>query len=235
MEANIASPAALIGDPGRAAMLQALMDGRAHPAGALAWAAGLTAQAASNHLAKLIDGGLVSVEREGRHRYFRLANAEVAHALEALAVLAAPVRSLEQPRSPEARALRDGRCCYGHLAGRLGIAVTEALVTRGVLLPTDGKLYDVPPAGRAWFEDLGLDLDALRSKRGTARQCLDWTERHHHLAGPLGVTLLGRMVALGWIETVAGSRAARLTTLGREALRERLGVDLEALEGRQAA
>jgi DNA-binding transcriptional ArsR family regulator len=235
MEANIASPAALIGDPGRAAMLQALMDGRAHPAGALAWAAGLTAQAASNHLAKLIDGGLVSVEREGRHRYFRLANAEVAHALEALAVLAAPVRSLEQPRSPEARALREGRCCYGHLAGRLGIAVTEALVTRGVLLPTDGKLYDVPPAGRAWFEDLGLDLDALRSKRGTARQCLDWTERRHHLAGPLGVTLLGRMVALGWIETVAGSRAARLTTLGREALRERLGVDLEALEGRQAA
>ncbi|MBC7669790.1 MAG: winged helix-turn-helix transcriptional regulator, partial [Gemmatimonadaceae bacterium] len=94
MEANIASPAALIGDPSRAAMLQALMDGRAHPAGALAWAAGLTAQAASTHLARLVDGGLLSVERQGRHRYYRLANAEVAHVLEALAVLAAPVRSL---------------------------------------------------------------------------------------------------------------------------------------------
>jgi DNA-binding transcriptional ArsR family regulator len=237
MEANIASPAALIGDPGRAAMLQALMDGRAHPAGALAWAAGLTAQAASNHLAKLVDGGLVSVEREGRHRYFRLASAEVAHALEALAVLAAPIRSLEHPRSPQARALRDGRCCYGHLAGRLGIAVTDALTARGVLIPTDGKLYEVPPAGRAWFEDLGLDLDldAMRSKRGTARQCLEWTERRHHLAGPLGVSLLSRMVALGWIETVAGSRAARLTTQGREALRDRLGVDLHAVEGREAA
>ncbi|MBO9559691.1 MAG: helix-turn-helix transcriptional regulator, partial [Caulobacter sp.] len=104
MEANIASPAALIGDPSRAAMLQALQDGRAHPAGALAWAAGLTAQAASNHLAKLVDGGLVNVEREGRHRYYRLANAQVAHVLEALACLAAPVRSLEQPRSPQARA-----------------------------------------------------------------------------------------------------------------------------------
>jgi DNA-binding transcriptional ArsR family regulator len=235
MDANIASPAALIGDPGRAAMLQALMDGRAHPAGALAWAAGLTAQAASNHLAKLVDGGLVSVEREGRHRYFRLANAEVAHALEALAVLAAPVRSLEQPRSPQARALREGRCCYGHLAGRLGIAVTDALVGRDLIAPADDKLYAVTPQGRAWFDDMGLDLEAMRSKRGAARQCLDWTERRHHLAGPLGVTLLSRMVALGWIETVAGSRAARLTTLGRDELRKRLGVDLEALEGRAAA
>ena len=235
MDANIAAPAALIGDPTRAAMLQALQDGRAQPASALAWAAGVTAQAASNHLAKLVDGGLLAVEREGRHRYYRLANAEVAHVLEALAVLAAPVRSLEQPRSPQARALREGRCCYGHLAGRLGIAVTDALVVQGFLCPADDKLYEVSAAGRAWFEDLGLDLDALRSKRGAARQCLDWTERRHHLAGPLGVTLLSRMVALGWIETVAGSRAARLTTLGREELRRRLGVDLVALEGREAA
>lgn len=235
MEPNIASPAALIGDPSRAAMLQALMDGRAQPAGALAWAAGLTAQAASNHLAKLVDGGLLQVEREGRHRYYRLAGADVAHALEALAVLAAPVRSLEQPRSPQARALREGRCCYGHLAGRLGIAVTDALVTGGLLCPVDDKLYAVSPAGRAWFEDLGLDLTALRSRRGAARQCLDWTERRHHLAGPLGVALLSRMVALGWIETVAGSRAASLTTLGREELRARLGVDLEGMAGREAA
>lgn len=235
MEANIASPAALIGDPSRAAMLQALMDGRAHPAGALAWAAGLSAQAASNHLARLVDGGLVRVEREGRHRYYRLAGAEVAHALEALACLAAPVRSLEQPRSPQARALRDGRCCYGHLAGRLGIAVTQALVDREVIAPADDKLYAVTETGRAWFEDLGLDLSLLRSKRGLARQCLDWTERRHHLAGPLGVALLSRMVALSWIETAADSRAARLTTRGREALRARLGVDLDCLEGREAA
>ena len=235
MEANIASPAALIRDPSRAAMLQALQDGRAHPAGALAWAAGLTAQAASNHLAKLVDGGLVSVEREGRHRYYRLANAEVAHVLEALSLLAAPIRSLEQPRSPQARALREGRCCYGHLAGRLGIAMTDALVAQGFLCPADDKQYDVSAEGRAWFEALGLDLALLRSKRGMARQCLDWTERRHHLAGPLGVGLLSRMVALGWVQTVAGSRAARLTTLGRAELRERLGVDLEGMAGREAA
>ncbi|KRA64687.1 ArsR family transcriptional regulator [Caulobacter sp. Root655] len=235
MEPNIASPAALIGDPGRAAMLQLLMDGRAHPAGALAWAAGLTAQAASNHLARLVDGGLVTVEREGRHRYYRLANAEVAHALEALAVLAAPVRSLEQPRSPKARALRDGRCCYGHLAGRLGIAVADGLVDRGLIVPADDKLYAVTASGRAWFEDLGLDLASLRSKRGAARQCLDWTERRHHLAGPLGVALLSRMADLAWIDADKASRAVRLTALGRQELLARLGVDLEAVEGREAA
>ncbi|MBO9709249.1 MAG: helix-turn-helix transcriptional regulator [Caulobacter sp.] len=235
MEPNIASPAALIGDPARAAMLQALMDGRAQPAGALAWAAGLSAQAASNHLAKLIDGGLLRVEREGRHRHYRLAGPEVAHALEALACVAAPVRSLEQPRSPKARALREARCCYGHLAGRLGIAVTDALVDRDLIAPADDKLYAVTPKGRAWFEDLGLDLDAMRSKRGAARQCLDWTERRHHLAGPLGVMMLSRMVALGWIEIAPGGRAARLTTLGQDQLRSRLGVDLETLQPRAAA
>jgi len=234
MDANIAAPAALIGDPTRAAMLQALQDGRAQPASALAWAAGVTAQAASNHLAKLVDGGLLAVEREGRHRYYRLANAEVAHALEALSVLAAPVRSLETPRTPKARALRDARCCYGHLAGRLGVCVAEALVARGLLAPEDGKLYAVTPSGRAWFEDLGVDVGALRSPRGVARQCLDWTERRHHLAGPLGVKLLERMTALGWLAVEPQGRAVRLTVDGRQALRERLGVELD-VEGLRAA
>jgi DNA-binding transcriptional ArsR family regulator len=234
MDANIAAPAALIGDPTRAAMLQALQDGRAQPASALAWAAGVTAQAASNHLAKLVDGGLLAVEREGRHRYYRLANAEVAHALEALSVLAAPVRSLEAPRTPKARALRDARCCYGHLAGRLGVCVADALVERGLLTPEDGKLYAVTPSGSAWFEDLGVDVAALRSPRGVARQCLDWTERRHHLAGPLGVKLLERMTALAWLAVEPQGRAVRLTVEGRQALRARLGVELD-VEGLRAA
>jgi DNA-binding transcriptional ArsR family regulator/DNA-binding PadR family transcriptional regulator len=234
MDANIAAPAALIGDPTRAAMLQALQDGRAQPASALAWAAGVTAQAASNHLAKLVDGGLLAVEREGRHRYYRLANTEVAHALEALSVLATPVRSLETPRSPKARALRDARCCYGHLAGRLGVCVADALVGRGLLTPEDDKLYAVTASGRAWFEDLGVDVSALRSPRGVARQCLDWTERRHHLAGPLGVKLLERMTALGWLAMEREGRAVRLTADGRHALRERLGVELD-VEGLRAA
>lgn len=234
MDANIATPAALIGDPTRAAMLQALQDGRAQPASALAWVAGVTAQAASNHLAKLVDGGLLAVEREGRHRYYRLASAEVAHALEALSVLAAPVRSLETPRSPKARALRDARCCYGHLAGRLGVRVCEALVARGLLRPGADKLFEVTPDGRRWFEDLGVSVGALRSPRGVARQCLDWTERRHHLAGPLGVKLLEAMTARGWLALEPKGRAARLTPEGARALRDLLGVSLED-EGRVAA
>lgn len=234
MDANIATPAALIGDPTRAAMLQALQDGRAQPASALAWAAGVTAQAASNHLSKLVDGGLLAVEREGRHRYYRLASAEVAHALEALSVLATPVRSLETPRSPKARALRDARCCYGHLAGRLGVRVCEALVARDLLRPGANKLYEVTPEGRRWFEDLGVSIDALRSSRGVARQCLDWTERRHHLAGPLGVKLLAAMTARDWLVLEAKGRAVRLTPDGAQALRALLGVSLED-EGRVAA
>lgn len=227
MDANIATPAALIGDPTRAAMLQALQDGRAQPASALAWAAGVTAQAASNHLTKLVDGGLLAVEREGRHRYYRLASAEVAHALEALSVLAAPVRSLETPRSSQARALRDARCCYGHLAGRLGVRVCEALVARDLLRPAADKLYDITPQGRAWFDDLGISVGSLRSPRGVARQCLDWTERRHHLAGPLGVRLLEVMTAHGWLALEARGRAVRLTPDGARALRDLLGVSLE--------
>lgn len=234
MDANIASPAALIGDPVRAAMLQALQDGRAQPAGALAWAAGVTAQAASNHLSKLVDGGLLSVEREGRHRYYRLASAEVAHAIEALSAIAAPVRSLEVPRSPKARALRDARCCYGHLAGRLGVKVADALVARGLLTPTDDKLYEVTDEGRAWFAELGIDVVALASPRGVARRCLDWTERRHHLAGPLGVKLLAAMSERGWLTLEAKGRAVRLTGEGAAVLRDLLGVSLDD-DGRVAA
>ena len=235
MEPNIAAPAALIGDPGRAAMLQALLDGRAQPASALAWAAGLTAQAASNHLARLVEGGLLTVERQGRHRYYRLRNAEVAHALETLALLAAPIRALDAPRSPLARALRQGRCCYGHLAGRLGVELARALEDQGHICAADDKLYAVSPSGTAWFKQLGIDVAALRSKRGVARQCLDWTERRRHLAGPLGVALCDRCEALGWIGRDRTSRAADLTPAGREALRERLGLDLNAEAVQHAA
>jgi DNA-binding transcriptional ArsR family regulator len=234
MDANIASPAALIGDPVRAAMLQALQDGRAQPAGALAWAAGVSAQAASNHLARLVEGGLLSVEREGRHRYYRLASAEVAHAIEALSAIATPVRSLEIPRSPKARALRDARCCYGHLAGRLGVKVADALVARGLLAPADDKLYAVTPEGRKWFAALGIEVSALSSPRGVARRCLDWTERRHHLAGPLGVKLLAAMSARGWLALEAKGRAVRLTPQGAAALRDLLDVSLDD-DGRVAA
>lgn len=229
MDANIAIPAALIADPARAAILMALMDGRAQPASTLAYAANLSPQAASNHLARLLDGGMVLVEAEGRHRYYRLARPEIAAALEALQALAPRIRAIDEPRSPEARRLRAARSCYDHLAGRLGVAIAQAMEARGMLsVPADapaGKLYSLTEAGAAWFAALGVVLPTAGSHvRPPARRCLDWTERRHHLAGPLGAALLRRLVELGWIARTPGSRAVIVTRAGAEGLKRSLGI-----------
>ena len=221
MQMNIATPAALIGDPVRSAILSALLSGRSEPATVLAHMAGVSPQAASNHLAKLVEGGLLKVQAQGRHRYYRLAGEEVAHALEALACLA------ERPPliSPQMRAIRQARTCYSHLAGVLGVAITDALLACGFLaLGADERYFKVTPAGNAWFLAFGAPPD----KVATARRCLDCTERRWHLAGPLGVALLGRMKALGWIEQARDSRAVTLTAVGRQELARALSLDLTA-------
>jgi DNA-binding transcriptional ArsR family regulator len=240
MDANIAVPAALIADPARAAILMALMDGRAQPAGSLAYAANLSPQAASNHLAKLLDGGMVTVETEGRHRYYRLARPEVAAVLEALQGLAPPVRALDEPRSPEARRLRAARSCYDHLAGRLGVAIAAAMEARGLLsVPANtpvGKFCDITDAGRQWLADLGIDLAAIGAiRRPPARRCLDWTERRHHLAGQLGTALLARMVELRWVVRNPGTRAVTVTRAGAEGLKQSLGLDWDVTSTARAA
>lgn len=230
LDPNIASVAHLIADPARATMLTALLDGRARPAGELAFASGVTAQTASSHLAKLLDGGLVAVETEGRHRYYRLAGAHVAQALEHLATIrpAGPVR--RKALGPQARALRFARCCYDHLAGQLGVAVTECLCQQGFIAPAAAKQYAVTPDGRAWFAAIGLDVATVpATPRGLARQCLDWTERTHHLAGPLGVRLLQVMCAQGWLRRDDGSRAVVVTARGRIELKLHLGLDTDAV------
>jgi DNA-binding transcriptional ArsR family regulator len=239
-EPNIAMSAALIGDPTRAAILLALFDGRAQPAGALAYAANVTAQVASNHLARLVAGDLLAVEKQGRHRYYRLANARVAGALEALSALAAPVRSIERPRSPKARELRFARCCYDHLAGRVGVAIAETLERRGVLTDASGadpdsKLYDVSEDGRRWLRDLGVETDLIkRARRGLARRCLDWTERRHHIAGPLARMLFTHFCAQGWLAREGGTRAVRVRPKGEKAFRERFGIDIAAMRAAAA-
>jgi DNA-binding transcriptional ArsR family regulator len=231
MDANIALPAALIGDPARAAILSALCDGRAQPAGALAYAARLTPQSASNHLARLLEGGLLAVEAEGRHRYYRLASPQVATAMEALAHLAPPIRSLEAPLTAKARRLRFCRSCYDHLAGRLGIAVAARLEALGCLTAPDlaSKQYAVTVAGRGWFQQLGVEVGTLKpTAAGLARRCLDWTERRHHLAGPLGTALMARLVDLGWFRRDGASRAISITPTGISELRRLL--QIEALD-----
>jgi DNA-binding transcriptional ArsR family regulator len=236
----VSSAAFLIADPTRATMLMSLADGRAQPAGELAYAAGVTAQTASSHLAKLLAGGLLLVETQGRHRYYRLAGEHVALALENLASIAsiAPIAPIgagtvvrQMPRSREAKELQFARCCYDHLAGSLGVAVTQALQERALIVAAADKQFDVTQAGVEWFGKIGLDVAALKpARRGLARQCLDWTERRHHLAGPLGVALMNRLCALGWVRRTKSSRAVQVTPKGWAGLKEQLGVDARAVQ-----
>ncbi|MGH7000720.1 MAG: ArsR/SmtB family transcription factor [Stellaceae bacterium] len=232
MEANVAIPAALIADPARAAILMALLDGRAQPATALAYAAGISAQSASNHLGKLVAGGLLKLRAAGRHRYYCLANAEIAHVLEGLSGLAPAVKSLETPRSPLARQLRAARSCYDHLAGKLGVALADALVRRHWLSEiADGdERYVITQEGRERFAAFGVVLDDVKpDRRGVARKCLDWTERRNHVAGPVGVRLLARLTALGWLERGNGprGRGVVVTPAGATGLREQFGLAVD--------
>lgn len=218
--------AALLAEPARAAILLALFDGRALPAGELAFAASITPQTTSTHLAKLVAGGLLVCETQGRHRYYRLAGAQVAQAIEFLSAIA-PVSALAlKPQSREAQALRFARCCYNHLAGKLGVAVTQALENNGYLRAASDKHFEVLPAGEQWFRTLGIDSGALKP----ARQCLDWTERTHHLAGPLGVQLLSALCEAGWLRRSKNSRAVLVTPKGWAHFKAQLGLDPRVLE-----
>lgn len=227
---NIASAAALIADPARAVMLVALLDGRARPAGELAYAAGVTAQTASSHLGKLLAGGLLTVEIEGRHRYYRLAGPHVALALENLASIGPIVITRKKALTREAQKLQFARCCYDHLAGRLGVAVTKGMLEKGLLVAADNKRFEVTPIGAEWFSSMGLDLTKIKPARaGLARQCLDWTERQHHLAGPLGVHLTSLLCNEGWIRRQKSSRVVEVTPMGWRKFEDHFGIQEQVL------
>jgi len=219
-EPDIASVAKVLGEPARAAICLALMDDRARPASELARAANVSAQTASNHLAKLIASGIVRVERQGRWRYYRLANDEVAHAIEALAVVA-PTAGARGPggQCPEALALYAARTCYRHLAGKLGVALADALLREGWLAEDDGG-YRVSPEGETFLGGLGIEVAVLRRRgRAVARRCLDWSERRPHVAGPLGAALADLALDRDWVRRQRGTRAVLLTPLGRSEFR----------------
>lgn len=223
-DADIAAAAALIGEPARAALLVALVDDVSLPAGELAARARVAPSTASEHLAKLVAGGLIVAERSGRHRYFRLANAEVASAIETLAAIAPrrPVRSLRAAN--EADALREARTCYDHLAGRLGVSLARALEESDVLVYREDA-YELGAAAREWLDQLGLDLDELTERRRPLlRACLDWSERRRHVAGAFGAAVAERFFALRWLQRRAANRSVVVTPHGRTEL-TRLGVD----------
>lgn len=217
-EPRFAGIAAMIGDPTRARMLAALMGGQFIAAGELAAAAGVTAQTASGHIAKLIDAELVVVRTQGRHRYFRLADAEIAHALEALSLVAERSAQADKWSQGAYKPLKAARTCYSHLAGELGVSLFEGLLARGTIVARDGH-FALSEAGREELAQLGLDLPAATTaSRRFAYPCLDWSERRDHLAGTLAVSLLELSIERGWLRRVDGSRALRLTPPGAKAL-----------------
>jgi DNA-binding transcriptional ArsR family regulator len=202
---DLAPIAALIGDPTRIAMLAALVEGRSLPAGDLARRAGVHPATASAHLRQLVDGGLVTVRAQGRHRYHELAGPRVAAAVEALAQLAppAPVRSLRHARA--ARSLTEARTCYDHLAGRRGVQLRDRLLAAGALQPIDDRDHQLTATGCQLVAALGVDPEALRrARRIFARVCVDWTQRRPHLSGALPAALTTQFLRLGWLSRATG-------------------------------
>jgi len=230
--AMFAQVAALAGDPARAAMLHALMDGRALTASELARVAGVAPQTASGHLARMTAVGVLVPEKQGRHRYHRLASPAVARMMESIMQVAAdlePKRKLSV--GPRDTALRAARTCYDHLAGRLGVALTDALVGRGyVELDADAGL--MTERGLDFLARIGIDAETLAARRGNrggrvlCRPCLDWSERRPHLAGAVGAALCAHCLDRGWVRRIAGTRAVAVTPKGQRVFREQFGAQL---------
>lgn len=215
---NIARVAALIGDNARAAALSALMSGGALTATELADIAGVTRQTISFHLAKLHEAELLEVERQGRHRYYRIASPAVAQILESLMGMT-PRADVNRPRTgPRDPALRKARICYDHLAGALGVLAYEQMLQQGVFEKHQEGLW-LTEHGQMWFRRLGIDTtEVARARRSLCRACLDWSERRHHLAGSLGAAFMQRTLELGWAKRVSGSRTILFSDQGEAAL-----------------
>jgi DNA-binding transcriptional ArsR family regulator len=229
MEADLAAVAALIADPSRAAMLDALTGGQPMTAGELARLAGVAPSTATGHLARLELGGLVVSERRGRSRHVRLAGADVGRALEALAAIAPLKRPTGLKAWQHGEALRAARSCYDHLAGVAGVALADALVERRMLERGDAT-FVLTPAGEAELTAFGLDLGAIQSaRRVTVRACLDWSERRPHVAGGVGAALLDELLRRRWLRRRPGGRVLSVTPAGAEGLASAFGVSLATI------
>jgi DNA-binding transcriptional ArsR family regulator len=225
VEPGSAVVAALLSEPSRAAMLDALMDGRWLTATELANRARITPQTASSHLKKLVQGNLLTMKRHGRFRYYRIKDQDVARVLESLSLIAPSPRVQSLRESTESKRIKQARTCYDHLAGRLGVDVTSRLVEKGWLQEGENR-YEVTAVGERELTRWGVDLtECRRTRRKLAYPCLDWSERRYHLGGALGAAIVSRLFADGWIRRIPDSRAVALTKSGKEGLYHKLGVE----------
>jgi DNA-binding transcriptional ArsR family regulator len=226
--ASISRIARLIGEAGRIQMLTALLDGDSHSASELAMVAAVSPQTASSHLSKLLSGGLIVSESRGRQRLFRLKSADVAVAIEAIGALG------QQSKAPAMPELRFARTCYDHLAGVLAIALRNELLRRDVLRRR-GDAFTLTRTGERFLRTLDIDAEPLRSlRRSFARQCLDWTERHHHIGGAVGAALLSRFIEMKWLARTRDTRAVRLTHEGERGFERVLSIRCGVLRARPA-
>lgn len=215
---DISSTAALMGDPARANILTALISGCALTATELSVEAGVTKQTTSSHLAKLVDGGFLSVEKQGRHKYYRLANHQIAEMLETIANVAADIAPKRVRTGPKDPALRKARRCYDHLAGDLAVKMFDAFIANGLIVnerETNQGKPTLTEKGRDYFDRFGIDINVLdKQKRPVCRACLDWSVRRHHLAGGLGAALLSEFEKRGWAKRNAKHRIIEFTREG---------------------
>ncbi|MBK4205965.1 winged helix-turn-helix domain-containing protein [Bacillus spizizenii] len=226
MNPNIAKISSLLSDPSRSSILLTLMDGRIHPAGELAYLANIKPQTASFHLKKLLEEKLISVEKHGRHRYYRLSNSDTANMIEQLLRMAPKAKVTSLKDSKEKSDLHFARTCYDHLAGYVGVQMTHSLVEQGILKKVDVN-FEVTSEGSLFFSKLGINEEHQRHKRRAfARCCLDWSERQHHIAGALGNALLVRMLEEEWIVRMPKTRAVRMTQSGKTAFEKYFKVNI---------
>lgn len=225
-QSNVAEIASMVSESSRAAILTVLMDGRFHTASELASMAGIKPQTASFHLAKMLEAGVVQQEKQGRHRYYGIQNEEVAKVMESFLLIAPPVKVKSLKQSSLDKAMRYARTCYDHLAGNVGVKLTESLLDAHLIKESEENFL-LTDTGEQFFLQFGIDLDEMRSKRRSfSHRCLDWSERRHHLAGALGHALLERLLELDWIQRVPKQRAVKVTDDGIKGLKEVFNLDL---------
>ncbi|MCS0788444.1 winged helix-turn-helix domain-containing protein [Cytobacillus pseudoceanisediminis] len=227
MNSNVAKVASLVSEPSRAAILTALLDGRYHTVNELAHMARIKPQTASFHLKKMLDAQVVSAEKQGRHRYYGIMNQEVAQVMESFLSIAPAAEIKSFKHASEDKAIRFARTCYDHLAGNLGVEITESLKRKG-FIAEENDTFSVTEDGIAFFHSMQIDLTSLKKKRRSfSHKCLDWSERRHHLAGALGNAILEKFLEQNWIQRIPKTRAIKITPQGMKGFKENFAIDLD--------